>query len=78
MAKLKMRSKNREFEPHGPDKMFSEAATPILGLEPQLHPGWTYRGEYLPKHNVLKYDRVPLDTLPGPGGASEESYVLRF
>jgi hypothetical protein len=77
-GELKMRSKNREFEPHGPDKMFSEAATSILSLEPQLHPGWTYRGEYLrkPKHNVLKYDRVPVGHVAiFDIAVSEESYL---
>jgi len=32
---------------------------------PLLHPGWTYRAEYLakPKHNILAYDRIPASHL---------------
>lgn len=45
--------------------MFSAAAEAVKLLAPILHPGWTYRGEYLqkPKHNVLAYARIPRHTV---------------
>ena len=41
--------------------MFKEAVEYIQSIKKILKPNWTYRGEYLqkPRHNVLKYDRVP-------------------
>lgn len=81
--KIRFRSKRVEWTVQGehatvPDqmKMFSEAIRSLVELP--LHPGWTYRFEYLqrPKHNVLEYARVPnhhlivLDIATGP-----ESYL---
>lgn len=44
-----------------PEKMFSLGVQTVKDLAGQLHPGWTYRGEYLrsPKHNSLVYSRIP-------------------
>lgn len=58
---LKIRSKGAVMITDAPEKMFSLAADTVKRLAPLLHPGWTYRGEYLrtPKHNTLAYDRVP-------------------
>lgn len=58
-GELLMRSKGAEIHPEAPPKMFAKGVEFVRGLD--LHPEWTYRGEYLqkPKHNALVYDRVP-------------------
>jgi len=58
---LQIRSKNAIIYVDNPPKMFKLAVDTIVSLKPLLKDGWTYRGEYLskPKHNSLKYDRVP-------------------
>lgn len=60
---LRFRSKGAQIDNVAPDKMFARgvAAVQALHEERGLHPGWTYRGEYLqkPKHNALAYDRIP-------------------
>lgn len=58
---LKIRSKGCVMNIVAPEKMFNAAATTVRDLADKLHPGWTYRGEYLakPSHNALAYDRVP-------------------
>ena len=60
-GEIKCRSRNKEMNIESPVGMFQEAAITVAGLKDKLHPGWTYRGEYLrtPKHNALAYDRVP-------------------
>lgn len=56
-----VRSKGAVMFWEAPEKMFSKAVDTVVALKDALHPGWTYRGEYLrvPKHNCLVYDRVP-------------------
>jgi hypothetical protein len=58
---LKVRSKGCQLMPQAPEKMFTEAVQSAMARADLLHPGWTYRAEYLkkPKHNGLAYDRVP-------------------
>jgi len=58
---LKVRSKGAVMEPDAPEKMFNLAVVSVKERLHLLHPGWTYRGEYLrvPKHNTLAYDRIP-------------------
>lgn len=60
-VELKVRSKGAVMEPDAPERMFSLAVKSVKERLHLLHPGWTYRGEYLqkPKHNTLAYDRVP-------------------
>lgn len=60
---LKVRSKSCEMVVDAPEKMFSLGVETVKRLAPLLHPGWTYRGEYLrsPKHNALIYGRIPKD-----------------
>jgi len=60
-GELTCKSKGKMQFIDSPDKMFNKAIETVKELEPLLHPGWTYRGEYLqsPKHNALAYDRVP-------------------
>lgn len=70
---LRIRSKGAEMNVDAPEKMFSEAAETAKRLASAeaitsgagLHPGWTYRCEYLrvPKHNTLVYDRTPVNHL---------------
>jgi len=58
---LQVRSKGQQIILGGPNGMFDEAIASITALETKLHPGWTYRGEYLrnPHHNALSYTRIP-------------------
>lgn len=60
-GELRARSKGADLVIDAAEKMFSRAIDTIRELESSLHPGWTYRAEYLqkPKHNALSYDRVP-------------------
>lgn len=75
-GELMCKSRNRFIDLDCPDKLFSAAVDTVRGLD--LVPEWVYRGEVLcrPKHNVLKYDRVPhgniiiFDVMTGP-----ESYL---
>lgn len=62
---LHVRSKGCEMVVDAPEKMFSFAVETVKRLKPMLHPGWTYRAEYLraPKHNALIYNRIPKDHL---------------
>jgi hypothetical protein len=55
------RSKGAMLYFDNPEKMFSKGLESVKNIEGDLTDGWIYRGEYLqkPKHNVLKYDRVP-------------------
>lgn len=64
-GELLVRSRGREFDIHAPDKMFELACEAVERQAELLTPGWTYRGEYLnkPKHNVLKYNRVPTNNI---------------
>lgn len=56
---LRCRSKGAQLNLISPEKMFTAAIETAKSLD--LHPGWTYRAEYLakPKHNALAYDRIP-------------------
>ncbi len=58
---LRVRSKGVEMVLDAPDNMFSLAVATVKELKDKLHPGWTYRCEYLraPKHNALIYKRTP-------------------
>lgn len=62
---LLCRSKGQQIIVEAPEKMFNKAVEQVKKRFDQLHPGWTYRAEYLqkPKHNALAYDRTPEDNL---------------
>jgi len=62
---LRCRSKGAQLQILAPDKMFARAVDVVKMRSHLLHPGWTYRAEYLtkPKHNALAYDRIPKDHL---------------
>lgn len=64
-TELRIRSKGAVMNINAPEKMFTKAAETVRQLESLLHPGWTYRAEYLqkPKHNALVYDRTPFQYL---------------
>lgn len=55
------RSKGSELYPETADKLFQPAIAKINEVVSKLKPGLFYRGETLhkPKHNTLKYNRVP-------------------
>jgi hypothetical protein len=61
LGQVHARSKGCKLNIDIPEKMFVQAIETVKELGPILHPGWTYRGEYLakPKHNALVYSRVP-------------------
>lgn len=60
-GELRVRSKGAVMVTDAPEKMFTAAMDTVKVLAADLHPEWTYRGEYLrvPKHNALAYDRIP-------------------
>jgi hypothetical protein len=62
-GELHIKSKGAIIHVDAPDKMFARGVEVIKGLD--LIDGWTYRAEYLqkPKHNVLAYDRTPINHL---------------
>jgi hypothetical protein len=66
-GELRARSNNKQLILEAPDNMFKKAVDVIRELAPALHPGWTYRGEYLqkPKHNTLAYSRTPQNNIIG-------------
>lgn len=58
---LHCRSKGQQIVIDAPEQMFRHAVESVQAVQHLLIDGWTYRAEYLekPKHNALKYDRVP-------------------
>ncbi len=60
-GELKVRSKGANLHADAPERMFQVAVDSVKSRLGLLHPGWTYRGEYLtkPKHNTLAYERTP-------------------
>jgi len=64
-TQLRCRSKGADIDTMHPEKMFASAVTWCLNEMHHFHVGWTYRCEFLskPKHNTLKYDRVPANNL---------------
>ncbi len=58
---LSIRSKGADIYLEAPNSMFKLAVLAIKERKNLLWPGWIYRGEFLktPKHNTLKYERVP-------------------
>lgn len=62
-GKLRIKSHYVEMDPECPQQMFNQAVEIVKALYKlnKLHPGWTYRGEYLqkPHHNILTYARIP-------------------
>ncbi len=58
-----VRSKGAMLYFDNPEKMFAKGLEAIFQTAHELTPDWVYRGEYLqkPKHNVLQYERVPMN-----------------
>jgi hypothetical protein len=75
---LRVRSKGAEMNIDAPEKMFTKAVESVKERLHLLHPGWTYRCEYLakPKHNTLAYDRVPNGYLIGFDVSTDDSTWL--
>lgn len=61
-TKIKCRSKGAEIDIDDPQKMFAPAVQWVKDHVLDLHIGWTYRAEWIPKPkaNVLTYSRVPI------------------
>jgi hypothetical protein len=66
-GELQVRSHGKQMLLDAPEKMFNKIVDYVKYIKDLLHPGWTYRGEYLekPKHNVLAYDRTPVNNFIG-------------
>jgi len=64
-GELQLRSKGAILYPDNPEKMFKEGIDYIVSIQDKLPDNVTFHSEYLkrPKHNVLKYDRVPQNHL---------------
>ncbi|KKN82290.1 hypothetical protein LCGC14_0311030 [marine sediment metagenome] len=89
-GELKVRSKGKLMEIDAPEKMFAGAVKTVKNIASDLIPDWTYRAEVLskPKHNALKYDRVPegnlilfdinigLEKYKRPSGLAKEAHRL--
>jgi len=62
---LKCRSKGSDIDIDHPEKMFAVAVEWCRQNMDKMHPGWTYRCEFLgkPEHNTLKYWRIPRHNL---------------
>lgn len=78
------RSKGKIQPLDNPDKMFKEAVEYVLSIEDKLAEGNFYYAEYLqkPKHNNLKYGRIPNNHLilfgvrEPDGGFVSKHYLL--
>jgi len=55
------RSRGRMIDMDNPDKLFEKAVEQVQRISKDLPDNYAFYGEYLqrPKHNVIKYDRVP-------------------
>ena len=64
-GELYVRSKGKVQELDAPDKMFQLVVDYVKSVEDKLRTDTMYFCEYLskPKHNILKYDRVPKNNL---------------
>jgi len=60
-----VRSKGAQLFFENPDKMFSEAVDYIDSIQDKIADNTIYFSEYLkkPRHNILKYDRIPKNHL---------------
>lgn len=60
-GELVIRSKGAHINPVMPPKMFKSAVAYIISIKDKLNPEFFYYGECLetPRHNKLKYERVP-------------------
>jgi len=59
--RLFCKSKNSDLVLERPEAQFRPAVEHVIKIQDKLHKDWIYFGETLksPKHNVIKYDRVP-------------------
>lgn len=64
-GELQMRSKGKVIVIDAPDKMFQRAVDYVISIESFVPDNMVFYCEYLqkPKHNVLCYDRTPLNNL---------------
>lgn len=64
-GELNVRSKGSQLYVDNPDKMFKLAVDYALSISKSMPEGLVFYCEYLmkPKHNVLKYDRVPKNNI---------------
>ncbi len=64
-GELYTRSKGKQIFPESVDKMFDVAVEYVLKIQDKIPDNMVFYCEYLknPKHNTLKYDRVPKNNL---------------
>lgn len=62
---LYFRSKGNQLYAENPDKMFNIAVDYVVSIQDKIRDNTCYFCEYLknPRHNILKYDRVPKNNL---------------
>jgi len=60
-GELQFKSRKCNLHIEDDTNMFHDGIVAISEIKDKLHPGWTYRGEYLrrPKHNAITYNRIP-------------------
>jgi hypothetical protein len=79
---LFMRSKGAQLYADNPEKMFKEGIDYVVSIQGLLPDGVIFYGEYLkhPKHNTLKYNRVPRNhiILFGSGTVAGDSFNNMF
>lgn len=73
------RSKGKRQMPDQPDKMFKTAVDYIMTIEEKLPDNMFFYAEYLnkPKHNQIKYGRIPKNNLILFGARTKEGEILR-
>lgn len=80
-GELFMRSKGKQQYKDNPDKMFDVCIEYVLTIEDKILDNMTFYCEYLknPRHNILKYERVPKHNLILFGASTtSESFVKEW
>lgn len=79
-GELIIRSKGSLIVPQQPNGLFKNATEYIITIKDRLEPGWFYYGECLqsPRHNKLKYDRVPRNNVALYGVKDDKGEFLEW
>jgi len=77
---LKCRSKGKEIVLDAPEKMFIEAVEYSIKIQDRIPNNTQVTVEYLqkPKHNLLKYDKIPKNHMALFSVKSEDEYVSDY
>lgn len=79
-GELIIRSKSSLIVQSQPNKLFANATAYIISIKDRLDPGWFYYGECLqsPRHNKLKYERVPRNNIALYGVKDDEGVFCAY